>query len=311
MSISRYSNEVSIDASLTGGDDWTQVWKNVFFAPPTPTAFSFNRVGFLAGSGIHANRITFSDIDVTTTPISALTLQVITTGPHAGTVQIRNEQNVDFEIEYYEIVSSGSLDANDWTSLDQQEDSDPDLAGWEEAAGNGATLLSEYQLFSATTVAAQSSLSLGQAFDVGANQDLKFYVGLADGTLARGIVEYIDSPQLDGDFTSDGVVDAADYVMWRKLEGANSLLPNDPHGGTIDARQYEIWLENFGRAVSGAGGYVSAAVPEPISAIAMMMGAFALFAAHRQRPSLRSTASRPHSPISLRLSNSSRECPVV
>jgi hypothetical protein len=285
MSISRYGDEVSIDAALTGGDDWTQVWKDILVAPPTPMTFNFNRVGFLAGSGINANRITFHDIDVTAAPISALTLQVITTGANAGLVQIRNNQNVDFEIEYYEILSGGSLDANDWSSFDDQEGADPDLAAWEESAGNGSTLLSEYRLFSTTTVAAQTSLSLGQAFDVGADEDLKFYFGLADGTLARGIVEYVNSPELTGDFTNDGAVDAADYVMWRKLEGANSLLLNDPYGGPIGSQQYQTWLESFGNVANGAGGNHVSAVPEPLSVVLAMMGAFAFFTARRQRPS--------------------------
>jgi hypothetical protein len=60
---------------------------------------------------------------------------------------------------------------------------------------------------------------------------------------------------LDGDFNRDGVVDVADYVMWRK----------DTSIGT-----YSAWLQNFGDADSGTGG--NSAIPEP-SAIVLLFGA--------------------------------------
>jgi hypothetical protein len=273
MSVSRFNNEVSIDASLTSADDWTQVWKDVIAAPPNPLTFNFNRVGFLAGGGMHANRITFSNIDVTSQPIDALTLQVITTGPYAGLAQIRNNRPEDFEIEYYEITSAGSLNAASWTSLDDQEGGDPDLQGWDEAAGNSTKLLSEYRLFSTTTVEAATSLSLGQAFNVGGTQDLKFFIGLADGTFVRGIVEYVASPVLAGDYNNDGKVDSADYVTWRKNVGTNNLLSNDPTGGMIGTAQYNHWTSNFGQS-SGGGG--AASIPEPGAVVILLMGLFAM-----------------------------------
>jgi hypothetical protein len=187
MTVSRFNNEVSVDASLTSADDWTQIWDDASVA--SPPSFTFNRVGFLAGSGMHANRITFSNIDVTAAPIDALTLQVFTAGPDAGKVMIRNNRPQSFEIEYYDILSgAGSLNDGDWTSLDDQEGNDGELEGWEEAAGNGAGLLSEYRLFSTLNVAPNASLSLGKAFDVGSTEDLKFFVGLSEGTYLRGVV---------------------------------------------------------------------------------------------------------------------------
>src|SRR6185369_6538806 len=35
------------------------------------------------------------------------------------------------------------------------------------------------------------------------------------------------APGLNGDFNSDGKVDAADYVMWRNNDGTSNALPND------------------------------------------------------------------------------------
>jgi Glycosyl hydrolase family 76 len=71
-----------------------------------------------------------------------------------------------------------------------------------------------------------------------------------------------------GDFNSDGVVDAADYVVWR-----NGL------GSVYSQTDYGQWRANFGRSVgSGAGAGMKAAVPEPMgltSALAAMMACFA------------------------------------
>jgi hypothetical protein len=58
-------------------------------------------------------------------------------------------------------------------------------------------------------------------------------------------------PTLDGDYNDDGTVDAADYVVWRKFEGTTTTLPNDPHGGTIGALQFNTWRANFGNTTGG------------------------------------------------------------
>jgi hypothetical protein len=274
MSVARFNNELSIDASLTTADDWSQVWSDVAVAAPLPVTFDFNRVGFLSGSGMRANQVSFANIDVATQPIDTLTLQVTTTGPQAGAVQIRNLQPGAFEIEYYEITSAaGSLDLDGWNSLDDQEMGDPPLQGWDEAAGSDANLLSELRLADATSVSAATSLTLGQAFAVGGAQDLSFYVGLADGTLVRGVVEYVLGG-LAGDFNDDNLVDAADYVVWRKNFGTSNSLPNDPTGGPIGAAQYNLWRANFGDSSSPSASHASSAAPEPqpttLAAIAIL-----------------------------------------
>ena len=58
-----------------------------------------------------------------------------------------------------------------------------------------------------------------------------------------------------GDFNHDNVVDAADYVVWRK----NGGLPIE----------YESWRANFGRSSSGSGGALDggSAVPEPATLV--------------------------------------------
>jgi autotransporter-associated beta strand protein len=70
------------------------------------------------------------------------------------------------------------------------------------------------------------------------------------------------APSLSGDYNGNGVVDAADYVMWRESLNQSVTLPNDLTPGTVNQADYDVWRANFGRtAASGAA--VAASVPEP------------------------------------------------
>jgi hypothetical protein len=92
-------------------------------------------------------------------------------------------------------------------------------------------------------------------------------------------VEAIAAPGIAGDYNNDGSVDAADYVVWRKNEGTMNTLPNDPHGETIGAEQYNTWRTNFGMMTGGGGIGGGAPIPEPASlmlAVAVAIGWWSL-----------------------------------
>ncbi len=76
---------------------------------------------------------------------------------------------------------------------------------------------------------------------------------------------------LPGDFNTDGKVDAADYVVWRK--GLDTLYTPD---------DYDDWRANFGATAPGAGTVAgqAAAVPEPAAII--LLAALLPFAAGRR-----------------------------
>ena len=79
-----------------------------------------------------------------------------------------------------------------------------------------------------------------------------------------------------GDYNDNGVVDAADYVLWRK---GGPLANESDTPGTVNAADYTFWRSRFG-ATTGSGAALSAAaaVPEPASAI-LALGTIVLYLA--------------------------------
>ena len=84
---------------------------------------------------------------------------------------------------------------------------------------------------------------------------------------------------LAGDYNEDGIVDAADYSVWRDHLGTSYALPNrDPgNSGIVNEADYTYWKANFGSG-SGSGSGSLANVPEPgtaaMSALALLAWCF-------------------------------------
>ncbi|HEY3393985.1 MAG TPA: hypothetical protein VGK58_14830, partial [Lacipirellulaceae bacterium] len=76
-----------------------------------------------------------------------------------------------------------------------------------------------------------------------------------------------------GDYNQNGIVDAADYVIWRKKVGPGSLQnEGGVSPGVVDAADYNFWRSRFG-ATSGAGAVLDgSAVPEPIGLLLFACG---------------------------------------
>jgi hypothetical protein len=260
MKIGRFGSEVYVDSSLSNSaSGFLQKNRYAIESDPARLTFNYNRVGLLAGDGIAADQVAFSNIDVTASAISTVKLQVTTTGPNAGTTKIVNNLGQNVSLNYYEISSAtGGLSLSGWDPLD----ADPGSvgAGWNVAGGSSGLLLSESNVDGAV-LANNGELNLSKAFDALAAQNLKFYYGLTDGTFVRGLVEYVaGSGGVTGDYNSNGIVDAADYVLWRNDTAG--------HGG---ATGYDTWRSNFGNTSGGAGSG-SAAVPEPAGVILVVFG---------------------------------------
>jgi hypothetical protein len=66
-----------------------------------------------------------------------------------------------------------------------------------------------------------------------------------------------------GDYNENGIVDAADYSVWRDtLEAGDTVLPNDPTPGVVDESDFLYWRDHFGETL-GAGSGAASIVSEP------------------------------------------------
>jgi autotransporter-associated beta strand protein len=103
------------------------------------------------------------------------------------------------------------------------------------------------------------------------------------GSLIRLVVAEIPAG-VSGDFNSDGVVDAGDYIIWLKNRDTANPLPNDDNiGGVVGEQHYNLWKSNFGRVFEGSGGGQGGVVPEPAAAILVVLGAWAMTFGRRER----------------------------
>jgi hypothetical protein len=110
-----------------------------------------------------------------------------------------------------------------------------------------------------TTTTARATVTLTDASDV-----ISFSLPEAV-FLTSALGATFGAPFLAGDYNSNGVVDPADYVLWRKNNNTAVTLPNDATPGT-DNTDYDTWRAQFGQtAGSGSGELANTAVPEPAS----------------------------------------------
>jgi hypothetical protein len=98
-------------------------------------------------------------------------------------------------------------------------------------------------------------------------------------------------PQVDGDFTGDGVVDAADYVLWRHELGqmGTALQADGNHDNVVDMNDLNVWRAHFGQTASGSGsGAMETTVPEPTAFGLVLIAAVGCFGVRCQWSVVRS-----------------------
>jgi hypothetical protein len=94
-----------------------------------------------------------------------------------------------------------------------------------------------------------------------------------DGQLIRISISDVGP---EGDYNGNGIVDAADYTVWRDQLGAMIELPNeDPTAtpGRVTIEDYDVWKSNFGQSLSGSGAAGIATVPEPSAGLIALIAA--------------------------------------
>ncbi len=103
------------------------------------------------------------------------------------------------------------------------------------------------------------------------------FVGFDRGTTTFG-VGVADS--VDGDYSGNGLIDAADYTVWRDSLGADTLPNRSPLiSGEVGQEDFDFWKAQF----AGSGSSLSVApVPEPNAFLLMAAIAISAFAFRRR-----------------------------
>jgi hypothetical protein len=108
-----------------------------------------------------------------------------------------------------------------------------------------------------------------------------FMSDMADGSLFSAPTNtgaiYKVVAVIPGDYNQDGIVDAADYVVWRDTLGQSGagLAADGSNNGSIDLGDFEVWRAHFGQtAGSGSGATANASVPEPTAPVLLMLATY-------------------------------------
>jgi hypothetical protein len=103
----------------------------------------------------------------------------------------------------------------------------------------------------------------GEAGVPASDQRLSPFIRVYGGRIDIGAFERQPPGLLPGDFNGNGIVDGADYAMWRRATGSDDAmaLVVDARGngdGRVDYLDHRLWVSNFGNAKSAvaSGGVV-------------------------------------------------------
>jgi mannan endo-1,4-beta-mannosidase len=86
-----------------------------------------------------------------------------------------------------------------------------------------------------------------------------------------------------GDYNKDGVVNAADYVVWRNTNGQTGwgLAADSDLNGRIDAADYAFWRAHFGAPAGNGTEAGPATIPEPATLALFFMGILSMCTCRR------------------------------
>jgi hypothetical protein len=106
---------------------------------------------------------------------------------------------------------------------------------------------------------------------------------ITPGDVATFLTVVSSVAPLAGDYNGDGVVDAADYTVWRDTFGqsGSGLAADGDNSGTVDQGDYDQWVLHFGEHSPGSGAGSNVTVPEPATLWLATVGLIAILAFRR------------------------------
>ena len=123
-----------------------------------------------------------------------------------------------------------------------------------------------------------------QGADSGGNPITLFFLASIGG--GHYYVDGVGTAPVAGDYNGNGIVDAADYTIWRNHLGQSFQLANEGGitPGVVNADDYSFWKSRFGATSgSGAGSVQITAIPEPTCAAIAVAGIAGVIAAGSRR----------------------------
>jgi hypothetical protein len=224
--------------------------------------------------------------------------------PLTGEVRLLNKTGAPVPFVFYQIDSpSGALTSSNaiWKSIEMNYDSpggatpgngliDPN-GDWLQFPSSSIRLAEGAVDADGGMLPAFRAISLGQIWDPHHVDfpDLVFDIR-SDTTTIPVHIELA----LDGDYSSDQVVDEADYIVWRKyLDSLQAWFADGDLDGIVDIDDRLVWQQNYGLtlplppfgASEGGSLPVAAGVPEPSSALLLtsILASLAAMALRRRR----------------------------
>jgi hypothetical protein len=141
------------------------------------------------------------------------------------------------------------------------------------SSADGSKLLDEGAMVSASFGGTQYNWSITYQGNIAWTDANAGAVGAVDG---MGGVDVVlvglssVSAGLAGDYNGNGVVDAADYVLWRN--GPPSLQNEGASPGVVNKADYDFWRSQFGKSTGSGAQLASAPVPEPSTRFLAVVG---------------------------------------
>jgi hypothetical protein len=180
------------------------------------------------------------------------------------------------KLDFQFSTTASALNSGTYTDVNDLDFSSPNNAGAAGALnGNSAgnrTVFAPFAITPTTPIAANATFFIRWVpLNAAGNND-----GLAIDDFLLG---FFPPPGLSGDFNSNSLVDAADYVIWRNLFNTAGPLPNDAgiSPGIVNAADYTHWRKRFGiETIPFAGSGSGTGVPEAASANLLLAGASVL-----------------------------------
>jgi pectinesterase len=166
-----------------------------------------------------------------------------------------------------------------------------DLAGWSTWSGNNNHLTAFFAEFNSLDLAGDPldvSQRVSWSHQLTESQAAAFskenWLAGSDGW--NPVINVVTG--LQGDYNNDGIVDAADYTVWRNHLGESdeTNINFNGDGDDVGLSDYGVWKDNYGISnLEGSGSLGDqghAAVPEPATFVMLLMGLAALMCSRRR-----------------------------